>query len=66
MLPPIGERRFAMPVYEYLCNDCQHSFEKILTLSEHEHEPVKCPKCESENVVQEPARFFAFTDKKSA
>ena len=55
-----------MPVYEYVCKACQHSFEKILTLAEHEHDPVTCPKCKSKNVVQEPARFFAFTAKKSA
>ena len=55
-----------MPVYDYLCKECQHSFEITLTLAEHEHSPVKCPKCKSDKVVQEPTRFYAVTAKKSA
>ena len=41
-----------MPVYDYRCNDCDHDFEVIESLDEHErHErpegdAEKCPKCE--------------------
>jgi putative FmdB family regulatory protein len=54
-----------MPVYDYICNDCQNTFETVLTLDEHEHWEVKCPHCGSKNVEQEAAAFFAVTSKKS-
>jgi putative FmdB family regulatory protein len=54
-----------MPVYDYLCNDCHKEFETVLTLDEHDHEQIKCPKCGSKNVEQEVAAFFAVTSKKS-
>ncbi len=54
-----------MPVYEYICKDCQHSFETVLTLSEHDKTEVRCPKCNSRNVEQDVAEFFAVTSKKS-
>jgi putative FmdB family regulatory protein len=55
----------AMPVYDYICKDCQKHFEEILTLSEHDKENVKCPHCGSKNVEQEAAEFFAVTSRKS-
>jgi putative FmdB family regulatory protein len=54
-----------MPVYDYICNDCHKSFETVLTLSEHDHQEIKCPRCGSKNVEQEVAAFFAVTSKKS-
>jgi len=54
-----------MPVYDYVCNDCHKSFEKVLTLSEHDKDKIVCPKCGSKNVEQEMAAFFAVTSKKS-
>jgi putative FmdB family regulatory protein len=54
-----------MPVYDYICNDCHKEFETVLTLDEHDHEQIKCPKCGSKNVEQEVAAFFAVTSKKS-
>jgi putative FmdB family regulatory protein len=53
-----------MPVYDYVCNDCHKTFELVLTLEEHEHEP-KCPHCGSTDVMQEAAAFFAVTPRKS-
>ncbi|HVO82399.1 MAG TPA: zinc ribbon domain-containing protein [Terriglobales bacterium] len=53
-----------MPVYDYICLDCHKSFEKVLTLTEHD-QPVSCPHCGSKHVEQEPADFFAVTSKKS-
>ena len=53
-----------MPVYDYVCHDCQKTFETVLTLNEHEHD-VKCPHCGSKNVEQEATAFFAVTSKKS-
>jgi putative FmdB family regulatory protein len=54
-----------MPVYDYLCNDCHKSFERVLTLREHDQK-VKCPHCGSTNVQQEAAAFYAVTSRKSA
>jgi len=53
-----------MPVYDYICHDCNKSFEQILTLQEHE-KAVICPHCGSKNVEQEAAAFYAVTGKKS-
>jgi putative FmdB family regulatory protein len=57
--------RTSMPVYDYVCKECNKSFEIVLTLHEHEDGKVKCPKCKSKNVEQEPAAFFAVTSRKS-
>jgi putative FmdB family regulatory protein len=55
-----------MPNYAYSCKDCQHSFEKILSLAAHDRQPVACPKCGSTNVRQRFTVFFPITSKKSA
>jgi putative FmdB family regulatory protein len=54
-----------MPIYEYICKQCHHSFETVLTLKEHETTEVRCPKCSSRNVEQDVAEFFAVTSRKS-
>jgi len=32
-----------MPVYDYVCKDCQKSFELVLTLGEHDKGDIQCP-----------------------
>jgi putative FmdB family regulatory protein len=54
-----------MPVYDYVCKDCNNEFELVLTISEHDKTQIKCPKCSGTNVEQESAAFFAVTSKKS-
>ncbi len=54
-----------MPVYDYICKDCQKSFELVLTLGEHDKNNIKCSKCGSKNVEQDATAFFAVTSKKS-
>jgi putative FmdB family regulatory protein len=54
-----------MPVYDYICKDCNKTFEKIITLTEHEKEGISCPHCGSKNVEQEATAFFAVTSSKS-
>jgi len=54
----------SMPVYDYVCNDCQKTFELVLSLKEHDTE-IKCPKCGSKNVEQEVTAFYTVTGKKS-
>jgi putative FmdB family regulatory protein len=40
-----------MPIYEYMCNDCDNVFE-ILTTSSKVTEKVQCSKCKSEKVTK--------------
>jgi putative FmdB family regulatory protein len=54
-----------MPVYDYICKDCQNSFELVLTLGEHDKGDIRCPKCASKNVEQAAVAFYAVTSKKS-
>jgi putative FmdB family regulatory protein len=58
-------RRLIMPVYDYICKDCNKTFERIITLTEHEKEAITCPSCGSKNVEQEATAFFAVTSSKS-
>lgn len=38
-----------MPLYEYRCQSCGETFEKIRRMQEADRE-VECPRCESEEV----------------
>jgi putative FmdB family regulatory protein len=58
-------REVHMPVYDYVCKDCQKSFELVLTLAEHDKDKISCPKCGSKNVEQDAVAFYAVTSKKS-
>jgi len=55
-----------MPVYEFVCHSCKKPFSKILTIAEHENEEITCPHCDSKDVEQRWADFYAVTSKKSA
>jgi len=55
-----------MPHYEFVCNACKKTFEKILTMSEHDAEKTACPHCGSNEVEQRWSPFSAVTSKKSA
>jgi putative FmdB family regulatory protein len=39
-----------MPIYEYRCEPCHHTFE---TLIRSHHETARCPKCGSIDLVKE-------------
>jgi putative FmdB family regulatory protein len=54
-----------MPTYEYRCKDCDHHFIEVLTVSDHDKQKPRCPKCKSENIEQQFSPFFAKTSKKS-
>ena len=54
-----------MPIYDYVCKDCQKSFELVLTLREHDKSHITCPKCGSKNIEQDAVAFYAVTSKKS-
>lgn len=37
-----------MPLHDYICQTCQHTFEKVYSLAEYEKKPVPvCPECKS-------------------
>jgi putative FmdB family regulatory protein len=54
-----------MPQYNFICRACNKEFSKILTISEYEKGQIACPKCESKDVEQRWAAFYAVTSKKS-
>ncbi len=43
-----------MPIYEYVCEACEHSFEKLVSSS---RARVRCPRCESSNVTKQFSTF---------
>lgn len=42
-----------MPIFEYICRECDHHFEAIVLGSK----AAKCPKCESKKLDQQLSRF---------
>jgi putative FmdB family regulatory protein len=57
-----------MPTYEFLCQKCEESFERIYSLDEYEKETkkkIKCPKCASTSVVRQISAVQVKTSKKS-
>jgi putative FmdB family regulatory protein len=56
-----------MPTYQYKCSECGREFEQVMPIREHEQKnlKVKCPKCQSSHVEQEPAQFQAVTSSKT-
>jgi putative FmdB family regulatory protein len=39
-----------MPLYEFECNKCKHTFDKVLTVKEMEATDPACPQCGSGDV----------------
>ncbi len=39
-----------MPVYDFICNNCQQRFDVFLSYAEYGKQPVKCPHCGSQDV----------------
>ena len=63
-IPRLGE--VCMPHYEFVCNACQKTFLKTLTIAEHDAEKTACPHCGSHEIQQRWSAFSAITSKKSA
>ena len=55
-----------MPHYEFFCNGCKKTFEKVETISQHDTDKPACPHCGSHEVEQSWSTFSALTSKKSA
>ncbi|MBI2116194.1 MAG: zinc ribbon domain-containing protein [candidate division NC10 bacterium] len=43
-----------MPIYEFICDECAHAFEKRVPSS---RSRVACPECESAKVTKQFSRF---------
>ncbi len=54
-----------MPTYVYRCSQCEATFERVESMSEHAVAKPHCPECGSIQVVWVPAPFVAITGKKS-
>jgi putative FmdB family regulatory protein len=54
-----------VPTYQYRCEKCGETFERIQSIAEHENAKAKCPKCDSKKVTQVPGRIHVVTSKKS-
>lgn len=54
-----------MPTYEFKCDKCRHTFEKIMTVAERESARPVCPKCKGRKVTPVLGGFFAKTKRKS-
>ncbi len=39
-----------MPIYEFICMDCNHEFEELVLCNE---EDISCPKCNGRNVKKQ-------------
>jgi len=55
-----------MPIYDYHCKKCGHTFEVTMNIMEHERHPQqKCPKCKSREVEQLVGHCSVITSKKT-
>jgi putative FmdB family regulatory protein len=52
-----------MPIYEYVCDDCDARFEKLVRRF---GEAVSCPSCLSATVAKQLSSFAVSTTSKSA
>jgi putative FmdB family regulatory protein len=50
-----------MPIFEYVCHECQHHFEAIVLGSQ----APKCPKCQGRKLDQQLSRFAVAGEKSS-
>ena len=57
-----------MPTYDYRCLDCDHEFQIVESLSEHEADPRAsrgCPECGSDHVERVLTGAFVNTEDKT-
>ena len=54
-----------MPVYDYKCRDCGHTFIVVESLQDHEHAHPICPACHGEKVERVISGVHVQTGRKS-
>jgi putative FmdB family regulatory protein len=47
-----------MPIYEYICQDCQQEFDALRSMSQADL-PMACSKCGGEKIKRKISNFFA-------
>jgi putative FmdB family regulatory protein len=50
---PPGQRRHPMPIFEYICKQCDHEFEAIV----YGGQKAECPKCKSKQLAAQLSVF---------
>lgn len=52
-----------MPTYSFLCESCNHKFDRFLTISERKKpEEESCPHCNINKIISVPALIGIFSD----
>jgi putative FmdB family regulatory protein len=64
-LRAFSRRRCQMPLYEYVCRDCEKTFEMRRPMAEATAANVKCPSCGSTRIDRIYSSVYAKTSKKS-
>jgi putative FmdB family regulatory protein len=59
---PQAQGRKHRATYQYCCQECERTFERTKTISEHEVAKPQCPKCGNEKVSIVPGRGCAAPD----
>ena len=54
-----------MPIYEFKCNNCDHQFDILESVKEHDQHKEKCPKCKSDDIERVLGDISVQTSKKS-
>lgn len=54
-----------MPIYEYRCEKCGHTFTIKMSMTEHEAGNIACPACRGKRILPQFSTFYAKTSKKS-
>src|SRR5262245_7190333 len=61
----VAAKEASMPTYDYYCRACDRTFERHLSVQEHDAHQVQCPHCQSPEVEQVLTHFSTVTSKKS-
>jgi len=56
---------FAMPTYEFVCEECRKTFALTMGVSEYEKKKIRCPKCKGKKTKRLISSFQTITSKKS-
>ncbi len=54
-----------MPTYDFRCGECRKRYTLTMSIAEHDHKRIKCPKCGSRKAEPVFTSFFAKTSRKS-